>query len=362
MDEINLRIPGPVPLPEETLQLMAKQMMNHRGKEYAEMLDSMTKNLKTVLMTKSDVYFVTASGTGGMETAIVNTTSPGDKVLAISIGWFGERFGEISDAYGCETIRLTFEYGEYADPDLVRSEILKNPDIKAVLITHNESSTGVKNPLEEICKIIKENSNALILVDAVSSAAGSIISTDSWGIDVVATASQKSWIAPPGIAMVSFSKEAWKAYEKSKCPKYYYDINQYKEYLSIGQPPFTPCLTTMYTLDYSLNKMVEEGIENIFDRHSSIAKYVRNKAKSIGLEILPPKNYESDTVTAIKLPDNVDGKKIVAEVSKNYNIVLGGGQQKLAGKIVRIGHMGWINKNDIESSIVALKETLEKNS
>ena len=360
MKDTNLRIPGPVPLPQETLDLMSSQMINHRGQEYADMLDQMTNNLKTVLMTKSDVYFITASGTGGMESAIVNTTSPGDKVLSISIGWFGERFAEISDAYGCETIKISFEYGDYADPEKIKPILSENPDIKAVLITHNESSTGVRNPLKEICEIIKNNSEALILVDAVSSAAGSIISTDAWGIDVVATASQKSWIAPPGIAMVSFSDKAWKAYDKSKCPKYYYDMNQYREYLEIGQPPFTPSLTTMYTLHDSLHKMVSEGMETIFDRHSRIAQFTRDLAKNIGLDILPIEAYASDTVTAIKLPENVDGKMVVKEVEKNYNIVLGGGQQKLAGKIIRIGHMGWINQEDIEASIIALKETLDR--
>ena len=360
MKDTNLRIPGPVPLPQETLDLMSSQMINHRGQEYADMLDQMTNNLKTVLMTKSDVYFITASGTGGMESAIVNTTSPGDKVLSISIGWFGERFAEISDAYGCETIKITFEYGDYADPEKIKPILSENPDIKAVLITHNESSTGVRNPLKEICEIIKNNSEALILVDAVSSAAGSIISTDAWGIDVVATASQKSWIAPPGISMVSFSDKAWKAYDKSKCPKYYYDMNQYREYLEIGQPPFTPSLTTMYTLHDSLHKMVSEGMETIFDRHSRIAQFTRDLAKNIGLDILPIEAYASDTVTAIKLPENVDGKIVVKEVEKNYNIVLGGGQQKLAGKIIRIGHMGWINQEDIEASIIALKETLDR--
>ena len=359
MKDTNLRIPGPVPLPQETLDLMSRQMINHRGPEYADMLDQMTKNLQTVLMTKSDVYFVTASGTGGMETAIVNTTSPGDKVLSISIGWFGERFAEISEAYGCETIKISFEYGEYADPKIIKDYLKKNNDIRAVLITHNESSTGVRNPLKELCEIIKTHSDALILVDAVSSAAGSIISTDAWGIDVVATASQKSWIAPPGIAMVSFSDKAWKAYDKSKCPKYYYDMDQYREYLKIGQPPFTPSLTTMYTLHESLKNMVNEGIESIFERHSEIAQFTRDLAKNIGLDILPEENYASDTVTAIKLPKNVDGKMIVKQVEKNYNIVLGGAQQKLAGKIIRVGHMGWINQEDIEKSILALKETLD---
>ena len=360
MEDSNLRIPGPVPLPKETLEIMSRQMINHRGHEYAMMLEEMSSNLKSVLMTKSDFYFISAAGTGAMESSIVNTTSPGDNILSISIGWFGQRFGDISDAYGCKTTRLEFESGEPADPEKVKKEILKNNNYKAVLITHNESSSGVRNPLREICEVIKNNSNALILVDAVSSAAGTRISTDRWAIDIVATASQKSWIAPPGIAMISFSEKAWKAYESSSSPKYYYDIKQYKDYLEIGQPPFTPALTTMFALQYSLNRMIEEGIENIFEKHSEIAKFTRTKANDIGLQILPKEEFASDTVTAIKLPENIDGKKLVNEIKENYNIVLGGGQQKLAGKIVRIGHMGWVEKKDIEDSINALKETLGK--
>jgi aspartate aminotransferase-like enzyme len=160
--------------------------------------------------------------------------------------------------------------------------------------------------------------------------------------------------------MISFSEKAWKAYESSSSPKYYYDVKQYKDYLEIGQPPFTPALTTMFALQYSLNRMIEEGIENIFEKHSEIAKFTRTKANDIGLQILPKEEFASDTVTAIKLPENIDGKKLVNEIKENYNIVLGGGQQKLAGKIVRIGHMGWVEKKDIEDSINALKETLGK--
>ena len=206
-----LRIPGPVPLPDEVLAVAGSQMINHRGPEYAEMLDQMSSNLKTVFMTNNDVYFITASGTGAMEAALVNTISPGDKVLSIIIGVFGDRFAEIADAYGADVHRLNFELGKAADLEAVRETIRENPQIKAVIFTHNESSTGVSNPLQELCSVIHEESEALILVDAVSSAGGVPIAVDAWGIDVVATASQKSWVSPPGIAMVTFSKKAWTA-------------------------------------------------------------------------------------------------------------------------------------------------------
>jgi aspartate aminotransferase-like enzyme len=334
-------------------------MINHRGSEYATMLDRMSSNLKTVFMTSNDVYFITSSGTGAMETAVVNTISPGDKILSIIIGVFGERFAEIAEAYGGEVIRLVFDFGKAADLDKVRETIRGNPTIRAVIFTHNESSTGVSNPLEDLCSVIHEESDALILVDAVSSAGGVPIAVDAWGIDVVATASQKSWISPPGIAMVTFSKKAWEAHARSKTSKYYLDVRLYEDYLKIGQPPFTPCLPVMFTLQVALQSMVDEGIENVFARHHEMAQHTRDGASALGLELLPDSRYASNTVTAIKLPQDVDGEMFLAKVHENYNVVLGGGQKSLTGKIFRIGHMGWVKKNHIDEALQAADETLK---
>lgn len=355
----NLRIPGPVPLPDDVLELAGSQMINHRGPEYADMLERMSANLKTVFMTKNDAYFITSSGTGAMETAIVNTISPGDKILSIIIGVFGERFAEIAEAYGGDVTTLNFDLGQAADLDKVRETLRNMSDVKAVIFTHNESSTGVSNPLEELCQVIHEESDALILVDAVSSAGGVPIAVDAWGIDVVATASQKSWISPPGISMVTFSKMAWDAYATSTSPKYYLDVQQYEDYLHIGQPPFTPCLPAMFTLDVALQSMVDEGIENVFARHHEIAQHTRDGASALGLELLPDPKFASNTVTAIKLPEDVDGKAFLSNVIKNYNVVLGGGQKSLTGKIFRVGHMGWVEKAHIDEALKAAEETLK---
>ncbi len=354
----NLRIPGPVPLPDDVLELVGSQMINHRGPEYADMLDRMTANLRTVFMTVNDAYFITSSGTGAMETAVVNTISPGDKVLSISVGVFGDRFREIAEAYGAEVTALDFELGHAADPEKVRVTLRGMGDCKAVIFTHNESSTGVANPLEELCKVIHDESDALILVDAVSSAGGMAIAVDAWGIDVVATASQKSWVAPPGIAMVTFSKKAWDAYATCTTPKYYYDIQQYEDYLKIGQPPFTPCLPAMFAIEKSLEAMVAEGIESVFDRHHTIASHARDGARSLGLELLPEERFAADTVTAIKLPANIDGKEFLARVRRDYNVILGGGQKSLTGKIFRIGHMGWVETAHIDEALEAAGRTL----
>ena len=283
-------------------------------------------------------------------------------MLSIIIGAFGERFAEIAEAYGAKVTRLVFELGQAADLDKVREAIRGIYDLEAVVLTHNESSTGVANPLEELCKLIHEESDALILVDAVSSAGGVPISVDAWGIDVVATASQKSWISPPGISMVTFSEKAWDAYALSTTPKYYLDMAQYKTYLEIGQPPFTPCLPAMYTLEVALQSMVDEGIENVFARHHEIAQHTRDGAKALGLELLPDPRFASNTVTAIRLPEDVDGIAFLANVNKNYNVILGGGQKSLVGKIFRVGHMGWVEKAHIDEALTAAGETLKSMS
>ncbi len=354
-----MRIPGPVPLPAEALELAGSQMINHRGSEYAEMISRMTMNLKTVFGTAGDVYFVTASGTGAMETAIVNTLSPGDRVLSLVIGVFGKRFAEIAEAYGAEVTRLEFPLGEAADPAAVSKALAGLPGCKAVLFTHNESSTGTTNPLEEIASAVHRSSDALVLIDAVSSAGGVPISVDAWGIDAVATASQKSWVSPPGIAMVSFSDRAWRAYETARMPRYYFDVGQYRDYLEIGQPPFTPCLPAMYTLDRTLKMMIEEGVEEVFARHEMVAENTRRGARALGLEILPEERYASATVTAVRVPEGVDGKELVSRVRSDHGVVLGGGQQELTGKIFRIGHMGWVDESDVEDALRAVGETLE---
>ncbi|MDP5877846.1 MAG: alanine--glyoxylate aminotransferase family protein [Dehalococcoidia bacterium] len=355
---MNLRIPGPVSLPEDVLDLVGGQMINHRGPEFAEIINRMTANFKKVLGTRGRAYFLTASGTGSMEAAVVNTLSPGDRVLSISIGSFGNRFGDIAEAYGTEVTRVEFEWGKAADPERVRETLRDIPDCAAVVVTHNESSTGVMNPIEAISKVVHDESDALVLVDAVSSAAGVPLPMDDWGLDVVGTASQKSWVAPPGIAMVAMSDRAWKAYESSTIPKYYFDMGQYEKFLRIGQPPFTPALSIIYALDHSLQAIIEEGIEEVLIRHAARAQQTRDGARRIGLQLFPDESVASDTVTAISVPDDIDGKALVAHARDRYNVEFGGGQEKLAGQIIRIGHMGWVLPEHIDESITAAEKTL----
>jgi len=352
-----LRIPGPTPCPSEVLQVMTRQMINHRGGEFGQILNKVTANLKQLFLTKNDVFLLTGSGTGGLEAAIVNTLSPGDKVLSVSIGFFGERFGAIAQQFGAEVIPLRFEWGEAADVDAVRQALKAEPKIKAVLVTHNETSTGVTNDLAAINSIVKEF-DKLLLVDAISSLGSVDLPVDDWHCDVTVTASQKGWMAPPGLAMVSVSQEAWQAHSKAKMPRFYWDFAHAKSYLEKGQTPWTPAISTVFALLVSLEMMLKEGLPNIIARHARVGKVARAGIKSLGLSLFADENYASNTVTAVASSDGLDTKKMLKILREEHQIILSGGQQRLDGKIFRIGHLGWVTEGDIKAVILALKVVL----
>lgn len=355
---LNLRIPGPMPLPEDILDATGSPMINHRGPAFRQIIDRMTRNMQTLLQTQNDVYFYTASGTGAMEGALVNTLSPDDKVLSVSIGVFGDRFADIAEAFGADVTRLKTELSKAAEPDEVRNALRRLPDCKAVLVTHNDTSTAVQNDLGALAEAIRAESEALILVDAVSSAGGTPLPIDGWELDMVATASQKAWMAPPGIGMIAVSGRAWEAYESSTMPKYYFDIALYREYLEIGQPPFTPALSTIFGLDRALQQLAEEGTESIFVRHAARAKQTRDGIKALGLELFADERVASDTVTAVKVPESVDGTELVSKMRDEHNVEISGGQGPLRGVIFRIGHMGYCEPEHIDDCLSALEKTL----
>jgi len=356
---MNLRIPGPTPVPPKVLEACARPMINHRGPEFAAILDRATKRVKEVFLTQNDVFILTTSGTGVMETAVVNTLSPGDRVLAICGGAFGDRFANIAKTYGADVSRLDVEWGKAADPEDVRRALAADPAIKAVLIVHNETSTGVTNPLEQIAKVVREF-DKLLLVDAISSLSAIPVRTDDWGLDFVVTASQKGWMVPPALAMVSVSPRAWEAHAKAKMPRYYFDVATAKDYLERGQTPWTPAVSVFYGLDLALGMMAQEGLENIFARHRRIGQFTRDGAKSLGLKLFADERFASDTVTAIKVPEGVDGKALGKLCLDEYDLVMAGGQAKLAGKIFRIGHLGFVSEEDIKAALDVLAKALPR--
>jgi aspartate aminotransferase-like enzyme len=357
----NLRIPGPTPCPPETLEELSRQMINHRGPEFAAMQTRIMERLKTFFRTQNEVFVVTGSGTSVMEAAIVNVLSPGDHVLAVSIGEFGERFAEIAVAFGAEVRKLDFEPGTAADPKAVADALAADPAIRAVLVTHNETSTGVTNDVATIGKAIRAVSpDVLYVIDAISSLGCLPFATDAWGVDVATTCSQKGFMIPPGLAFISLSQRAWQAYETAKMPRYYLDVGKYRDYAKRGQPPFTPAVSLYYGLDVALDMMVKEGLEQTNARHHAIADYTRAKVKALGLRLLAEGPQGSDTVTSIVVPEGVAAGELLALLNKEYDTVLAAGQGKLAGKIVRIGHMGLTQREDIDAAVDALEAALER--
>jgi aspartate aminotransferase-like enzyme len=334
-------------------------MINHRGEEFVRILNSTTAKLKQVFQTKADVLTLTSSGTGGMEAAIVNTMSPGDKVLSISNGAFGDRFASIAEQYGAEVIRLGFEWGKAIDLDAVETALKTDDGIKAVLVAHNETSTGMTNRLGDISSMVKK-ADRLLLVDAVSSLGCIDLPADDWQCDVVVTGSQKGWMVPPGLAMVSVSEKAWQANSKAAMPRYYWDFKKARGSLQKGETPWTPAISLFYALDATLDLMLNEGLNNVFARHARVAHKAREGIKSLGLSLFAEEAFASNTITAVNGSDNIDVSRLIQVLREEHDVIVAGGQGKLAGKILRIGHLGAVTEDDIESALDALSKALPK--
>ena len=356
----NLRTPGPTPCPDEVLDGMSQQMINHRGPEFRQLIDGLTDKLSRIYMTSGKVYILTASGTGALEAAVVNTLSPDDKVLAVSIGYFGDRFADIARIYRTNVTKLEFEWGTPADPEVIRKALQDDPGIKAVLVTHNETSTGITNDLESIAKVVKGEFGKLLLVDAVSSLGCVPLHTDQWQCDVVSTASQKGLMVPPGLSFASVSDRGWEAYKESTMPRYYLDLGSAHRYLDRGQNPFTPNVALLYGLDVALDMMLDEGMESVYQRHHEIADFTRAGVQKLGLTLLADDAHASDTVTAINNPEGVDCGALVEMMRTEHSVVLAAGQGPLQGKIFRIGHMGLVTREDIQEVLNALETSLTK--
>ena len=294
-----------------------------------------------------------------MEAAVVNTLSPGDTAINATVGVFGNRFGVISERYGIDLVSLEFPFGSDVDLDVLRNCLNANPDVKAVMVTHNETSTGVTNNLQGISTVVKKEYDKLILVDGISSVCSLPLETDLWDLDVVATASQKGWMLPPGLAFISFSEKAWEAHSQSTMPRFYLDMAEYKRYYEIGQPPFTPSVSCMFALDLALDQIVTEGMGSVFERHASIGQYTRDCIAELNLNIFPnSKEIASNTCTAVEVPEGVDGSKLVSKMRDEHGVVLAGGQASLSGKIFRIGHMGQTTESAIKGVMAALRIVL----
>jgi len=355
---LNLRIPGPTPVPPDILAAVGRPMVNHRGKEFGGIVERISERLKDFFLTSQDVMVLSCSGTGGLEAAVVNTLSPGDKVLAVSIGAFGERFATIAETYAADVTMLPYEWGQPARADDVRHALKEDSQITAVLVTHNETSTGVTNALAQIAEVVREF-DKLLLVDAVSSLGAIPLEMDAWGLDCVVTGSQKGWMVPPGLAFAALSERGWQAYETSKMPRFYFDLGQAKKYLERWQTPATPAVSLYYAFQAAFELLDREGMASVLARHQRCAERVRAGVRALGLELFADPAHASNTVTSVKPPEGVE----VADLRmllRESGVVVAGGQGALTGMIFRIGHLGMIAESDVDEILAALKQALSR--
>jgi aspartate aminotransferase-like enzyme len=356
-----LMIPGPTPVPERILQAMNRPMINHRGPEFAKMFKEIEDGAKYIFQTKNDILIFPSSGSGGMEASVVNILSPGDKVLVLNVGAFGSRWVKILKAFGANVIEERIERGKAIDPSRV-AELLsqdKNKEIKAVFLQHNETSTGVLNDVENIAKEINKH-GAMIVVDAVSGLGAADLKTDAWGLDIVCAGSQKAFMVPPGVSLISISERAWKANENAKMPRFYWDFKLAKDFAVKGQTPVTPALSVLYGMHEAVKMIQEETLQGIFGRHKKLANATRAGVKALGLKLLAEEKNASKSVTAVVPSNGMDPEQVRKIMREKFGVVLAGGQEELKGKIFRIGHLGYIDILDILATFGALELVLSE--
>ena len=361
--QTHLRIPGPTPLPDAVREAGGRQMVNHRGPEFKELLGRVTDGLKRAFRTEDDLVILSCSGTGGLEAAVVNHLSPGDAILSVSIGVFGDRFAKVATRYGADVTKLDVEWGQAADPaavgDALRSMAEGGRPAKAVLLTHNETSTGVTNPLQELAAAARAAApEALILVDAISGLGAVPFETDAWGLDVVVTGSQKSWMVPPGLAMLSVSPRAWDAAAKATMPRFYFDLAMHRDSATKGETPWTPAVGVCFALDVALGLLEEEGYPAIFGRHAACGAAARAGLTSLGVRLFADPARASDTVTSALMPEGIEWPALSKEL-RSRGLVLAGGQGSLTGRIFRLGHLGSVTVDDILAAMAIMEEAFE---
>jgi aspartate aminotransferase-like enzyme len=338
---------------------MNRPMIDHRGPEFAGILAEITAGAKRVFKTRNDLLLLTASGTGGLESAVANLVSPGDQVVVALCGNFGERFAALAAAYGADVVRLESEWGQPVDPDDLHVVLDRHPDARVVLLTHNETSTGLTNPLRELARVGREW-DRIVVVDGVSSISSIDIETDAWGIDVAVSGSQKGWMAPPGFALVSVSQRAWAQQAKARSPRFYFDWKEAKTWAEKGMTPFTPAVPVAFALQEGLRMLEEEGMANVFERHARLARATQAGLVALGFQLYARDGYRSNTVTSALPPPGLDVAALRNLLDTRYGVVIAGGQAKMTGKMVRVGHLGAVAEGDVVQVIWAMEQALEE--
>jgi aspartate aminotransferase-like enzyme len=356
----NLRLPGPVPMPDAVRAALANQMINHRGGEFKALLGQVRSRLGHMFATENEILCFTSSGTGGLEAAVVNLFSPGDKGLFVVGGAFGERAATIAQAFGVDVVRLDHPWGSAASPYALREALQANPDVKVVYLTHNETSTGITNPIEKLAAVVHEETQALLFVDSVSGIGALPFETDAWGIDVVVTGTQKAFGCPPGLSMISVSPKAWEAASRSTMPRFYWDFRAMRQAHNEGSTPQTPAITIFYGLDAALELMEHEGREAIFARHARAGDLVRESVIELGLELFADPPHNSNSVTAIKVPKGISSKEIRDALRLQHNTIIAGGLGRFKDSVLRIGHLGFFAEADLTRTTEQLGAVLKR--
>jgi aspartate aminotransferase-like enzyme len=359
-DKLTLMIPGPTPVPETVLQAMARHPIGHRSSDFQKIVKRTTEELQWLHQTKGDVLVITGSGTAAMEAGIVNTLSRGDRVLCGDNGKFGERWVKVAQAYGLDVQVIKAEWGQPLDPEAFRAALEADTAkaIKAVILTHSETSTGVINDLQAIAAHVRAHGTALTIADCVTSLGACDVPMDAWGIDVIGSGSQKGYMMPPGLSFVAMSERAWAAYERSNLPKFYLDLGKYRKSAKADSNPFTPAINLYFALEAALTMMQAEGLETIFARHDRHRRATQAAMKAIGLPLYAAEGHGSPAITAVA-PDGIDAESLRKEVKNRFDILLAGGQDHLKGHVFRIGHLGFVGDRDILTAVAAIEATLQ---
>jgi aspartate aminotransferase-like enzyme len=356
--EQNLRIPGPTPIPDDVREAQSAPMIDHRGTEFAAMQAEIAQGVATLIGSSGEIFLLTGSGSGAMEAAIVNTLSPGDRVLAVTIGSFGDRFAKIAETFGATVDRMEVDWGTAADPAQLSAFLADAEPYRAVLVTHNETSTGVANPLQALLAAVHAApGDPLTIVDGISGLGAMPFEMDAWGVDLVVSASQKAWMASPGIAIAAVGPRAREAEATARIPRFYWSFAEARKWAEKGQTPWTPAVAVLYGLRAGVHRLLEEGRERTWARHAAIAAGSQAGLEGLGLRLVARPEDRSATVTAAWLPDGLDWAPFNADM-RGRGLVVAGGQGKWAGRIMRFGHMGMVEIDEMVDAVRVMGETM----
>ena len=346
--------PGPTPVPPEVLAAMSQPVVHHRGPDFRPVYKRCLERLAQVYRTETEVLLFTSSGTGTLEAATANLCSPGERIVVVSAGYFGERWAAIGSAYGCDVDHLRYEWGENPSPDDLAARLKELGGASTVFVTQSETSTGVVADVRSLAAVAKE-AGALVCVDAISSLGAVPCETDEWNLDVVVTGSQKALMTPPGLAMTSVSDAAWKARERATLPRYYFDWAHTRDAQRKLDAAFTPAVSIVIGLDVALGLLLERGLEAAFDHHIRLGRACREGVKAMGLELFSPDEDSSAVVTAVRMPDGIDADELLLDLRDRFGITFAPGQGPLKGRILRIGHIGFFDVFDITTALAGLE-------